>query len=185
MNPVVNVVRRFPHLHAVEVYVARAVEKESCAEFRRRLEQAAVAYKYRGTRGEPSPPNLIQFPDEDRPEGDSAEDRLSSTRPFWRRLLHVYPFVAQHDETDCGAACLAMITAYHGVPVGVARLRDLAFFHDQFSLFRCEVVANIFLDDRSIRNALDRLDRAEPVFDRNQLRLKGVGGDLDTVSSFR
>src|SRR5262245_57165133 len=43
-----------------------------------------------------------------------------------RRPFAGYPFVAQHDQTDCAAACLAMITKYHGAPVGVARLRDLA-----------------------------------------------------------
>jgi ATP-binding cassette subfamily B protein len=44
----------------------------------------------------------------------------------WRRRLRRYPHISQHDETDCGAACLGMITAYYGNPVGLARLRDLA-----------------------------------------------------------
>src|SRR6185503_1523585 len=37
-----------------------------------------------------------------------------------------YPFVAQHDQTDCGAACLAMIAAFHGIPTSLARLREMA-----------------------------------------------------------
>ena len=57
---------------------------------------------------------------------DEPEARLASPQPGWRRFLRAYPFVEQHDETDCGAACLAMITKFYGVPMGVARLRDLA-----------------------------------------------------------
>jgi len=55
---------------------------------------------------------------------ESASHAVRS--PRWRRWLRRYPDIRQHDATDCGAACLAMITAYHGHPVGVARLRDLA-----------------------------------------------------------
>ena len=44
----------------------------------------------------------------------------------WRRCLKRYPHIRQHDETDCGAACLAMITSYYGSPVAVSRLRDMA-----------------------------------------------------------
>jgi len=99
---------------------------DASAEFRHRLEQVAQSYKDRGHRQEPPPPNIIQFPPEDDASGAEAEARLSQPNPYWRRLFRAYPFVAQHDETDCGAACLAMITAYYGVPVGVARLRDLA-----------------------------------------------------------
>jgi ATP-binding cassette, subfamily B, bacterial HlyB/CyaB len=99
---------------------------EASEEFRRRLEQVRTSYTHTGDRREPSPPNVIQFPPDERLSGDDAEGRLSSPTPYWRRLFRAYPFVAQHDETDCGAACLAMLTTYYGTPVGVARLRDLA-----------------------------------------------------------
>jgi ATP-binding cassette, subfamily B, bacterial HlyB/CyaB len=99
---------------------------EASPEFRRRLELTAKSYTDRNGRTESAPPNIAQFPSEDSSLGETVEDRLASSNPYWRRLFRLYPFVAQHDETDCGAACLAMITAYHGVPVGVARLRDLA-----------------------------------------------------------
>jgi ATP-binding cassette subfamily B protein len=69
---------------------------------------------------------VAEFPPEETQPAEQAEHRLSAPAPAWRRFFGVYPFVAQHDETDCAAACLAMITRYHGVPVGVARLRDLA-----------------------------------------------------------
>lgn len=37
-----------------------------------------------------------------------------------------YPWIEQYDETDCGAASLAMICKYYGRKVSVMRLRDLA-----------------------------------------------------------
>jgi ATP-binding cassette subfamily B protein len=36
------------------------------------------------------------------------------------------PTVKQHDQTDCGAACLASVGAYHRLHVPVARIRQLA-----------------------------------------------------------
>lgn len=43
-----------------------------------------------------------------------------------RRRFRKYPWIRQHDETDCGAACLAMISRYYGVRISVGRLRDIA-----------------------------------------------------------
>ena len=36
-----------------------------------------------------------------------------------------YPHIQQHDEKDCGAACLAMIAEYYGLKLPIARLREL------------------------------------------------------------
>ncbi|MBM3223876.1 MAG: cyclic nucleotide-binding domain-containing protein [Candidatus Tectomicrobia bacterium] len=41
------------------------------------------------------------------------------------RRFRRYPWLRQHDETDCGAACLAMVSRYYGVRLAVGRLRDL------------------------------------------------------------
>lgn len=37
-----------------------------------------------------------------------------------------FPFLKQHDQSDCGAACLGMICKYYGMPIGLNRLRDMA-----------------------------------------------------------
>jgi subfamily B ATP-binding cassette protein HlyB/CyaB len=98
---------------------------EASPEFRKRLEQVAASYAQHEGQPEPPPARAVEFSEEP-PPGEEPELRLSTGPSGWRRLFRAYPYVAQHDETDCGAACLAMITSYYGVPVGVARLRDLA-----------------------------------------------------------
>lgn len=35
-----------------------------------------------------------------------------------------FPFVPQHTDMDCAAACLDAINTYHGVPIGLARCRE-------------------------------------------------------------
>ena len=36
-----------------------------------------------------------------------------------------YPHIRQHDEKDCGAACLSMICEYYGLKLPIARFREL------------------------------------------------------------
>lgn len=36
-----------------------------------------------------------------------------------------YPFTQQHDEKDCGAACLSMISEYYGLKLPIAKFRDI------------------------------------------------------------
>lgn len=36
-----------------------------------------------------------------------------------------YPFIQQHDEKDCGAACLAMISEYYGAKYTITKFREL------------------------------------------------------------
>ena len=52
----------------------------------------------------------------------------SRKRGFLQRRVKrlKYPWIEQYDDSDCGAASLAMICKYHGKNVSVMRLRDLA-----------------------------------------------------------
>ena len=52
---------------------------------------------------------------------DAAPWRAWMRRPFARRV----PVRLQMNETECGAAALAMVLSYHGRPTGVADLRGL------------------------------------------------------------
>jgi CRP-like cAMP-binding protein len=112
---------------------------ESSPELRQRLERVASSYEER--RSLPPPPikkGEEPGPDEhEHPPGllGAAWQRLlgraapAGERPLlpaWKRWLGLYPFIAQHDMTDCGAASLAMILRYYGSGMAVSRLRDLA-----------------------------------------------------------
>ena len=48
------------------------------------------------------------------------------TPPLRRGWFRKYPWVPQHDETDCGAAALAMVARAYGVRLSVGRLRETA-----------------------------------------------------------
>lgn len=66
-------------------------------------------------------------PAEEDPESDPFEFRARGRGLLgkWIKRLR-YPWIEQYDETDCGAACLAMICRYYGKRISVTRLRDLA-----------------------------------------------------------
>lgn len=36
-----------------------------------------------------------------------------------------YPHIQQHDERDCGAACLAMVSSFYGLKLGMSKFRSL------------------------------------------------------------
>lgn len=89
-------------------------------EFRARLEERASLYRAAAASGADAPAESWPAPEHAEAPG---EEGRAPRRAGWLRR---HPFIPQHDETDCAAACMAMITAYHRVPVGVARLRDMA-----------------------------------------------------------
>jgi ATP-binding cassette subfamily B protein len=37
-----------------------------------------------------------------------------------------YPIIKQHDITDCGAACLAMISKFYGLKMPISKIREVA-----------------------------------------------------------
>lgn len=71
-----------------------------------------------------------------------------------KRLL-----VRQHDLTDCGAACLASVSAFHGLKMPIARIRQLAS------------------TDQKGTNLLGMLEAA----DKLGLSAKAVKGDFDSI----
>jgi ATP-binding cassette subfamily B protein len=45
---------------------------------------------------------------------------------LWQRVIRRYPFFQQQSASDCGAACLVMVSRYWGKRFSVNRLRDIA-----------------------------------------------------------
>ncbi len=59
-----------------------------------------------------------------------AVDRFPALRGLrWPRRHQRIPFIQQTAATDCGAACLAMVLAFHGRHEPLERVRDLAGVH--------------------------------------------------------
>ncbi|MBW4611757.1 MAG: ATP-binding cassette domain-containing protein [Desmonostoc vinosum HA7617-LM4] len=76
-------------------------------------------------------PKLIELPPRkprlDSPVAVRAAPEISFPRPQpSTRLRRPYPFIQQQSSSDCGAACLAMISQYWGKRLSINTLRDLA-----------------------------------------------------------
>ncbi len=69
------------------------------------------------------------IPENGQVRAQQPEDTIRSEDPSQNekvRKIRRFPFLKQHDETDCGAACLGMICKHYGMPIGLNRLRDMA-----------------------------------------------------------
>ena len=72
----------------------------------------------------PGPPVMRSVEKKD-PTSNVVNIRIDGTKPQVPTLLR-FPFLKQHDQSDCGAACLGMICKYYKMPVGLNRLRDMS-----------------------------------------------------------
>jgi ATP-binding cassette subfamily B protein len=77
-----------------------------------------------------------------------------------RGIFRRYPFYRQLDETDCGAASLAMISRYYGVSLRIGKLRDLANVgHEGASLYSLAAAAEkLGYATRAIRTDFSHLE---------------------------
>ncbi|MBD6618886.1 ATP-binding cassette domain-containing protein [Komarekiella sp. 'clone 1'] len=78
---------------------------------------------------------------------------------LWQRVIRRYPFFAQQSASDCGVACLVMISRYWGKQFSINRLRDLANVNrDGASLRGLSAAAeSIGFTTRPIKASLDQL----------------------------
>ncbi|PSO89142.1 MAG: peptidase C39 [Cyanobacteria bacterium QS_6_48_18] len=78
----------------------------------------------------PSPRNRDRVPQPETPTIQPQTDTpaIEFPKPLKRRqgLGRGYPFVKQHSASDCGAACLAMVTQYWGKRLSINSIRNLA-----------------------------------------------------------
>ncbi|HEY3997228.1 MAG TPA: peptidase domain-containing ABC transporter, partial [Candidatus Xenobia bacterium] len=72
-----------------------------------------------------------------------------------------WPFLRQHDASDCGAASLGMILRYYGASVSLSRLRDMAnVSRDGASLMSlCRAAETLGFEARGLRLSLDEVGR--------------------------
>ena len=91
-----------------------------------RGEQASNGSLFRQARQVSEPPALRS---DEKLASNTASNvvniRIDGAKPQVPTLLR-FPFLKQHDQSDCGAACLGMICKYYKMPIGLNRLRDMS-----------------------------------------------------------
>jgi HlyB family type I secretion system ABC transporter len=106
----------------------------------------------------------------DMPVTGTEEDAEESEAPFatpeglFRKKsgrIHRFPFLQQIDETDCGAASLAMVCRYFGRQVSLTRIRQLAHVaYDGTSLKAiCKAASELGLAARAVKVSRRNLER--------------------------
>ena len=93
-----------------------------------RGEQGSNGSLLRQMRQESEPPvmrSVNQKDTESNTESNVVNIRIDGAKPQVPTLLR-FPFLKQHDQSDCGAACLGMICKYYKMPIGLNRLRDMS-----------------------------------------------------------
>ena len=78
---------------------------------------------------------------------------------WWERFTQQYPFYAQQSASDCGAACLVMISRHWGKRLSVSRLRDLANINRNGASLQSLAAAgeSIGFVTRPVRASFDKL----------------------------
>lgn len=76
-----------------------------------------------------------------------------------QRIIRRYPFFAQQSASDCGAACLVMISRYWGKRFSVNRIRDIANVDRNGASLRGLVAAaeSVGFSTRPVKASLDQL----------------------------
>lgn len=76
-----------------------------------------------------------------------------------QKYIMKYPHINQHDERDCGAACLSMISRYYGLKLPIAKFRSLIKVDNQGSNVYGVVMGakSIGLDAEALEGSLEEL----------------------------
>ncbi len=78
---------------------------------------------------------------------------------LWQRMIRRYPFFAQQSGSDCGAACLVMVSRYWGKRFSVNRLRDIANVDRSGASLRglSSAAESLGFSTRPVKASLDQL----------------------------
>lgn len=130
-------------------------------EFRQRLDERQALYQQPAATRVPLDFAAELLPAEASHGATDGAQEIGDDTPFaegslFRRgsaRIRRFPFVAQIDEMDCGAACLAMVAQHYGREVTLTRLRALCHTsHDGTSLSGlCAAAAELGLAARALK----------------------------------
>ncbi|MBN1968208.1 MAG: ATP-binding cassette domain-containing protein [Candidatus Delongbacteria bacterium] len=70
-----------------------------------------------------------------------------------------FPWLKQHDETDCGAACLTMISKYYGVNLSMGQVREMANVSTSGATMSavCRAAENLGYRARGLKSTINAL----------------------------
>ncbi|MDZ7962501.1 MAG: peptidase domain-containing ABC transporter [Aulosira sp. DedQUE10] len=82
---------------------------------------------------------------------------------LWQQVTKSYPFFAQQSASDCGAACLVMVSRYWGKRFSVNRMRDIANVDRNGASLRGLSIAaeSLGFNTRPVKASLDQLAKQE------------------------
>lgn len=97
------------------------------------------------------------------PSPDPTRSAKAEATAYLPKRARRYPALMQLSETDCGAACLAMILRYYGKQVSINRLRDLAnVSRDGATLYSvAEAAEQLGFNTRGLRASWESLAKIE------------------------
>jgi ATP-binding cassette subfamily B protein len=109
--------------------------------------------------------NVISFPSQIQLPKPQKKRRAYFPSPkirlghWWGHISKRYPFYQQQSASDCGAACLVMISRYWGKRLSVNRLRELANVNRDGSSLRGLTTAaeSVGFTTRPVKASLDKL----------------------------
>lgn len=114
----------------------------------------------------PKNKNVIQFP-QPRLQAERQPKQRQKYFPspsltagnWWRKISKRYPYFEQQSASDCGAACLVMISRYWGKNFSINRLRELANVNRAGASMRSLTTAaeSIGFATRPVKASLDKL----------------------------
>ncbi len=107
--------------------------KTMMPEFEKALKRGCISRGDRGLNGalfrQVPEPTVVRTDEEEYQKSNTASNvvniRIDGAKPQVPTLFR-FPFLKQHDQSDCGAACLGMICKYYKMPIGLNRLRDMS-----------------------------------------------------------
>ena len=112
------------------------------------------------------PEPTVERADEEDPKSNTASNvvniRIDGAKPQVPTYFR-FPFLKQHDQSDCGAACLGMICKYYKMPIGLNRLRDMSNVsrYGTSMAALAEAAETIGFVTRGVRTGYEALRRTE------------------------
>ncbi|MEQ8756500.1 MAG: peptidase domain-containing ABC transporter [Coleofasciculus sp. G1-WW12-02] len=128
----------------------------------RRNSQLVEPERVEDNQGNATPPAIPAIPASTSPKKISKAYFPNPTQQvghLLQRVIRRYPYFAQQSASDCGAACLVMVSRYWGKRFSVNRLRDIANVdHNGASLRGLSAAAeSIGFSTRPVKASLDQL----------------------------